>query len=276
MCVVVIALVVIGIVILFIFADRLFHAGFVKQAGKVRAGIGRQDETPVTESDLSRLPEPVARYLRFSGVLGRKRVSFMHLFHSGTFRPGAGRPFMPIRGEYFLTTKRPSFCWYGRISPLPGLAIAARDSYADGRGRMWVKVLSLFNVVNSHTPQTDLSAFGRCLAEMTLAPSFFLDGAGLVWTRVDGDSAECRFSDAGLSVRGTFHVHPGGELARIEVERYYDRGRGQATIETFTGVGREARDYNGLKLPSVMDGYWNLKEGDLHYVHFVIDRVEFE
>jgi len=30
-----------------------------------------------------------------------------------------------------------------------------------------------------------------------------------------------------------------------------------------------------LKLGSVVDGYWNLKEGDLHYVHFIIEKVEF-
>lgn len=41
-------------------------------------------------------------------------------------------------------------------------------------------------------------------------------------------------------------------------------------------AGHDARDFGGLKLASVMDGYWNLPEGDLHYVHFVIERVECE
>ena len=40
-------------------------------------------------------------------------------------------------------------------------------------------------------------------------------------------------------------------------------------------VGVE-RDFNGLKLNTVYDGYWDLPEGELHYVHFVIDRIEFE
>jgi hypothetical protein len=29
-------------------------------------------------------------------------------------------------------------------------------------------------------------------------------------------------------------------------------------------------------LPAKLEGYWNLKEGDLHYVSFVMDRYEIE
>jgi hypothetical protein len=29
-------------------------------------------------------------------------------------------------------------------------------------------------------------------------------------------------------------------------------------------------------LSSQLDGFWNLPEGDLHYVSFVIDSVEYE
>jgi hypothetical protein len=260
----------------FAVAGRRFYSSFARQAREVRGWAGKQDEAPVSEEELKRLPEAVARYMRFSGVVGKKKISFMRLRHAGTFRPGAKRPFLPIRGEYYLTTKKPSFCWYGRISLLPGLTVAACDSYADGRGRMRVKAMSLFRIADARSPEVGMSGFGRCVAEMTLAPSFFLDGSRVAWTRSDAASADCLVSDSGLSTRARLFFHPDGALARIEVERFYDRGGGRGTIETFSGAGRDVRDFGGLTLASVVDGDWNLAEGDLHYVHFVIERVEWE
>ncbi len=271
---VIVILVLVGF--FFAVAGRRFYNVFRRQAREVRAWAGKQDETPVGEEELQKLPEAVARYMRFSGVAGKKKISFMRLWHSGTFRPGSKSPFLPIRGEYSLTTKKPSFCWYGKISLLPGLTVAALDSYADGRGRMRVKAMSLFRIADARSPEVGMSGFGRCVAEMTLAPSFFLDGSRVTWTRSDAASADCLVSDSGLSTAARLFFHPDGGLARIEVQRFYDRGGGRGTIETFSGAGRDVRDFGGLKLASVVDGYWHLADGDLHYVHFVIERVEWE
>lgn len=272
--IVIVILVLVGF--FFAVAGRRFYNSFARQAREVRAWAGKQDEAPVSEEELKKLPEAVARYMRFSGVAGKKKISFMRLRHSGTFRPGSKSPFLPIRGEYYLTTKKPSFCWYGRISLLPGLTVAACDSYADGKGRMRVKAMSLIKIADARSPEVGMSGFGRCVAEMTLAPSFFLDGSRVAWTRSDAASADCLVSDAGLSTAARLFFHPDGSLERIEVERFYDRGGGRGTIETFSGAGHDVRDFGGLKLASVIDGYWNLADGDLHYVHFVIERVEWE
>ena len=65
-------------------------------------------------------------------------------------------------------------------------------------------------------------------------------------------------------------------LGKIVVTRFYERGRYQSTLEQFMGKVEAYRDYRGITLASVINGYWALKESDLHYVHFIIDHVEFE
>jgi len=40
---------------------------------------------------------------------------------------------------------------------------------------MVIKVLSLFKVADDSSKETGFSAFGRCVAEMTMVPTFFLD-----------------------------------------------------------------------------------------------------
>jgi hypothetical protein len=218
----------------------------------------------------------MARYLRFSGALGKKQISAVHLLHSGQFKPGADKSWASIRGEYFITTKKPSFLWYGRIRMAPGLIVVAVDSYAEGRGRMLVKVLSLFPIVDDSSDQVSQSACGRCVAELTMAPTFFLNASHVRCMQTGPDQVRCVVTDGEFSTDADLFIHPDGSLDRIVVSRYFDRGGGKATLERFTGQGSLPRSFDGRMLPSKFDGIWNLPEGDLHYVSFEVDNVQFE
>jgi hypothetical protein len=263
-------------VIALIWADRAFYAEFKRKALEVKIAAGRQSLSVVTEDDLRGLPEPLTRHLRFSGVMGKKRISAVRLTHSGQFKPGAKSSWMPIRGEYSISTKRPSFIWYGKISMAPGLSICAIDSYFDGQGRMLIKALSAYTIADAQSAMVDQSAFGRCVAEMAVAPTFFLDRSLVSCAQTDVNRLKCRVADDHFSTNADLHVNPDGSLERIIVERFYDRGNGRATLEKFTGRGSNPKDFSGLMLSSQLDGFWNLPEGDLHYVSFVIDSVEYE
>jgi hypothetical protein len=257
-------------------AQNGFYRSFLKSAARYKAAAGVQDDATVTEEDLRDLPEPMQRYMRYSGAVGRKRISAVHLLHSGRFKPGSNRPWMQTRGEYFMTTKKPSFIWYGKVNLVPGISLVALDSYAEGRGRMLVKLLSLFPVVDVASPQVSASAFGRTVAELTIAPTFFLDRTHVRCTQTGTDQVRCTVIDGDFSTGAEFHVNSDGSLDRIVVERYFDRGGGKATLERFTARGTRPENFDGRTLPSRVDGIWNLAEGDLHYASFDIDRVDFE
>jgi hypothetical protein len=272
-------LIICGIIVLlicfFVIADRLFYSSFVKQSKLIQAQNELQNTEVITEESLRHLPEPVARYMRYSGMVGKKRISSVRLIHSGSFRPGADKAFVPIKGEYYLTSDKPSFCWYGKISMAPGLTVAAFDSYYNGKGRMLVKMMSVFKIVDDCSEVTCKSAFGRLVTEMTMIPSFFLDTDRITWTSSDSAHAECIIKDAGLQTTARLFFKAGGALEKVVVERYYGKDDGSSTLEKFTGTAQGSRNYGGLILPEIFDGYWNLKVGDLHYVHFIVDSVEY-
>jgi hypothetical protein len=256
--------------------NRAFNSKFQKLTDKIRGEAGSQDQTIISESDLMNLPPPVSKYIKVSGLIGKKRISFMRIWHSGTFRLSKDKDFLPITGEYFLTTRKPSFTWLGKISMFPGFSIAARDSYFNGKGNMIVKIMSAIKIVDAKSEIVDRSAYGRCIAEMTMCPSFFLDQEHVKWIKYDSDYAECVVSDAGLSTKAQLFFKTDGTLEKFVVDRYFDRGNGEGTLEKFVSMSKEVKDFNGLRINTVYDGYWNLPEGDLHYVHFIIDRVETE
>ena len=224
-------------------AQTGFYRNFLKSAARYKAAAGVHDDAAVTEEDLRELPEPMARYMRYSGAVGRKRISAVHLLHSGRFKPGPNRPWMQTRGEYFITTKKPSFIWYGKVNLVPGISLVALDSYAEGKGRMLVKLMSIFPVVDDASPQVSASAFGRAVAELTIAPTFFLDRTHVRGTQTGNDQVRCTVTDGDFSTEAEFHVNSDGSLDRVVVARYFDRGGGKATLEHFTAKGTRPKNF---------------------------------
>ena len=261
----------------FVFADRRLHGSFVAGAARIRAAAGTQPGTLVTEQDLKDLPEPIARYLRWSGTLGKKRISAVHLRHSGTFRLERDKPWMPIQGEYQVTTRPPTFTWYGKLRMAPGITAVALDSFTNGRGRMLVRLMSAFTITDDQSEQVSHSAFGRCIVELAvMAPTFFLDRDRVRYAQTGPDTVRCTVTDGRFSTDADLVVNSDGSLDRILVQRYFDRGNGLATLERFTGKSSQPKSYAGIMLGSRMDGSWNLREGDFHYVSFDVDSVEFQ
>ena len=261
----------------FAFADKRLHGSFIAGAARIRAAVGTQPDTLVTEQDLKDLPEPIARYLRWSGTLGKKRISAVHLKHSGTFKLERDKPWMPIQGEYYVTTTQPTFAWYGKLRMAPGITAVALDSYANGRGRMLVRLMSAFTITDDKSEQVSHSAFGRCVAELAAtAPTFFLDRDRVKCAQTGPDTVRCTVADGRFSTDADLVVNRDGSLDRIVVMRYFDRGNGLATLERFTGKSSQPKSYAGIMLGSRMEGSWNLHEGDFHYVSFDVDSVEFQ
>ena len=67
------------------------------QALLARASPGRAGV--VTEEMLTGLPDPVRRYLRYTGIIGRPVPGTIRLHQEGRMRPGPGQPWMPLQAE---------------------------------------------------------------------------------------------------------------------------------------------------------------------------------
>jgi hypothetical protein len=260
---------------IFSIAGRRYHASFIKFTEQNKWLAGKQDSVPVTESDLDTLPNVVARYLKYSGIVGKNPISYVHLTHEGKFRPGRHIPFLRIKGEYFITTNKPSFIWFGKLSLLPGLNITTIEQYFRNQGYLLIKLMSTATLARDHSEFSVRSSFGRCITVMSMAPSFLLDKRYVTWIRSDSVSAECEVADSVTHAMAKYFFNKDGSLHKIEVNRFYGRRRGDPVLEKFTFEVSGSKNFDGIILPEVFDGYWNLKEGDLHYIHFVVDKVKF-
>jgi uncharacterized protein DUF6544 len=105
------------------------------QALQARACPGRAGV--VTEEMLTGLPEPVRRYLRYSGVVGKPVPGTIWLRQQGRMRTGPGQPWMPLEVEEHYSVQPPGFVWAGTVRAGPVAVVRARDLYAGATGGCW-------------------------------------------------------------------------------------------------------------------------------------------
>ena len=68
-------------------AGRNFNNAFKQKVSKLFGSQSKNAQKVITEDDIKHLPEPVQRYLRYTGIIGRQRVAFVRLKQSGAMRP---------------------------------------------------------------------------------------------------------------------------------------------------------------------------------------------
>ena len=74
-----------------------------------------QTQRLITSEMLHDLPEPVRRYMEFTGVVGTPWIDSVHLKQTGRFRLGPDRPWMPLVAQETYTTDPPSLTWNARF-----------------------------------------------------------------------------------------------------------------------------------------------------------------
>jgi len=167
----------------------------------------------------------------------------------------------------------PGFVWAGtaRLGPL---AVArARDMYAEGHGRMLVKVASLWPVVDASGEQMDQAAMMRYLNEMIWFPAAFLAG-NVSFEAVDDGSARVTLTDHGRAATATLVFDTQGRSLTSSPS-----GTGPPAAATrrsgptpVTGYG----EFEGLRLPTRGKAIYKLPGGNLDYIDVTVTDLHYD
>jgi hypothetical protein len=227
----------------------------------------------VSPEMLRRLPEPVQRYMNFTGVLGKPWIDSVRLRQTGRFRLGADRPWMPMRAEQTFHTDPPAFTWDARFKLFGLPLLYARDRYASGHGHMYGKVAAIFTVFNARGEELDQGTMVRYLSEMIWFPIAYL-GENIQWGAVDDDSAQVTFTDGGKSVSGRMYFDGKGRPINFSAMRYHEK-QGRYTLEAWSTPLTDFAERAGLNLPVCGQAMWHLDSGAFPYVDLEVDTIEY-
>lgn len=215
---------------------------------------------------LDELPAPVQRYFRHVLKDGQPYISAVRLRHGGKFRPGLRKDWVPIRGEQYFTTATPGFIWKGRT-----LMFTATDEYVAGKGRLVVLAGGLINVVDESGAELDQGELLRWLGESVWFPTNLLPGEKLQWLPVDEHTAKLVFTHQGLNVSYDVTINDTGEITQLETQRFMGK-----TLETWVIKLSEYLPLNSMRVPTVTEAIWRLKDGDVSYAKFDLKEIEYD
>jgi len=252
-------------------AHARFEGSVEAEAGALLAAA-KGDTRPVTRDELRTLPEPVARWLEASGVVGRPRAATVHLHQRGEIRTKPDAAWMPARAEQDVSIQPPGFIWKVDATMMRVIPVAGRDKYVDGHGHMLIEAASLLKVVNAAGEAIDLGAMLRYLAEIIWCPSAAL-GPYISWEPMDATHARPTMRDAGRTAWAVFTFDGRGRAVRVDAER--PRGGGKdASLTPWFGATSEWRRFEGIEVPTRGEVGWRLPSGTFIYDRWEILDVE--
>ena len=144
----------------------------------------------ITEADLADLPEPVQRYMRFSGVVGKRPIRNALVMQRGGFRTAPDTAWLPFTAQEAYSTQPAGFIWRARISMASLPILTVRDYYRDGEGGILAKIGGLVTMADEQANEASLMRFFN---EMMWMPTAYL-ADNVNWEAVDNNSAE-RYHD---------------------------------------------------------------------------------
>ncbi len=225
----------------------------------------------IKEEDLEELPDPVKRYLKFTQIVGNERMQSVRLKMKGQFRLKPDQRWFPLMAEEYYTTDPPSLVWFGRIFPFPMFSVTARDRYFSGKGRMRIKLMSLFSVADANGKDMNQAALVRYLNEMMWFPSAYL-GENIRWEAIDSSSARIFISDKGLAASAVCFFSEKGEMVDFVADRLNaESGKNE---EWHTPI-YEYGEFNGIKIPVKGEALYRRSSGDFSYIRLEITDIEY-
>jgi uncharacterized membrane protein YphA (DoxX/SURF4 family) len=226
-----------------------------------------ESQSPVTESDLSTLPEPVGRYVRLSGAVGRPRVEYFSAEWRGRIRATADDSWMPFRAEQTNFTGDPArfFLLDARKGGLP---VDVFHAFRGGAASMGVRLLSIFSLARASGPELTRAETVTLLNDLSiLAPGGLIDPA-IRWESIDAHSAAAEYTVGVNTVRAILRFNDAGELVDfVSDDRLIASPDGREfTRQRWSTPVVEYRDYGPRRAASRGEGRWHPAEGSFVYI----------
>lgn len=236
------------------------------RADAVAAGLP-VDAAPgdvVTTDDLYGLPGVAQRYLRFMGVVGRRRDRTLTVHAHGRFRLRPRLPWMHYESWQINTVDPVARVFRIRIDAGP-IPLVGADTLVHGRGAMQGRAFGIVPIVESSGSEMDTGELVTWLNDAVLLAPTMLLGPSVEWAALDEHSFGVTLTDQGTQVTGRVVVGSNGAPRTFETyDRYVDLGHGPERARWSTPVCGWAT-VGGAPQFSAGAAVWELGGGDFAY-----------
>jgi hypothetical protein len=229
----------------------------------------------LTEADIQQLPEPVKKYIRYAGALGKPKVTHFKAEFTGKIRKNAASEWMPLTSvQYnFMGASERLFFLDATMKSLP---VAGFHCFKNGTAYMDIRLFSLFKVQYQTGKEMGVSETVTFFNDMCcLAPATLIDKR-IKWLETDGDKAKASFTNNGITISAWLYFNDKGELINfITDDRYAAGDNNTFTKRRWSTPLRDYKETGGYNLFGNAETIYRYPEGEFCYATFSLTRVEY-
>ena len=248
-----------------------FESGF---RNDVKENLSLQKITDagiLKEADILALPQPVQKYLRFTGAVNKPAVHNVRIAFSGEMR-GKGQGWFAFQSVQYDFIKYPARLFFMKAKMF-GVAVPGYHDYKKGAAAMNIKLFGLYPLVSAKGPEMNKSEAVTFFNDICLfAPAMLIDKR-IQWDTIDSVSAKAIFDDGTNKIAATLFFNSEGQLINfISDDRYAISEMKQFRFST------PVRDYkiiNGRRIPTYGETTWHYPESDFIYGKFNLTSIEY-
>jgi hypothetical protein len=221
----------------------------------------------------SRLPELVRTYLDRC-LPDRAAPRRIRVRQEGEMRKAPGAQPQRFRATQEFAVGRVEFSWHARFPIVRPIALHVRDEYADGAGRLSVRLLG-YPIVRARGPEVTAGEALRYLAELPLVPYAMAHNRQLAWRDLEARAVEVSTVVQGKRLAAKLDFDEAGDLVRVSTdERAHQRRGGGFDVLPWGGEYSRYEVLGGMRMPTVASAYWDTPEGRFVYWSAMVTSAE--
>jgi hypothetical protein len=268
-----------NVIILVFIIIGFFQIKFKDEYKKeVKIGIEESrnlQKTTLNEVEIAYLPEPVKKYIRYTGCIGKPIVNNFRVDFLGKIRDHAKPVWMELTSEQYNFIKTPTRLFY-LDATMKGMPVAGFHCFKNGTAYMDIRLLSIFKVEYQSGKVMDVSETVTFFNDMcVMAPAALIDKR-IEWLEVVGNKVKASFTNNGITISAWLYFNEKGELINFDSEDRSALGKNGETVKLkWSTPMRDYKTINGYKLASYAEAIYTYPEGDFTYATFELKDIAY-
>ncbi len=229
----------------------------------------------LTDADVQPLPEPVKKYLRYTGALNKPKVRNFKVEFSGQIRKNELSDWMPFTSiQYnFLDSSTRLFFMNATMNYLP---VAGFHCFKNGTAFMDIRLFSLFPVQYQTGPEMGVAETVTFFNDMCcMAPATLIDKR-IKWIETQGNNVKAEFTNNGITISAWLYFNDKGELINfVSNDRYAVSENGTMKQIPWSTPLKEYQLVSGHQLTGYAETIYTYPKGDFRYGNFRLTAIEY-
>ena len=231
-------------------------------------------DSVLTENDILEMPEPVKKYLRYTGALNNNRVKNFSAVFQGQFRQ-KGSEWMNFTSDQNNFLNEPTRLFFMK-AVMKGLPVSGFHCYKNAKAFMDIRLLSMFRVEYQDGNEMNTGETVTFFNDMcVMAPGFLVDNR-IKWQNVEGNKVKATFTNKGITISAWLYFNDTGELINFVSDDRPALGENHSLQKArWSTPLKNYKQINGLRLATYGETIYTFPEGDFCYGKFNLKSIRY-